>query len=80
MTSTDTTPAATLTRDGARGTDETEAVTTDQATGRELARYPVAGPEEATAATRAARAAAGPGGTLGSRAARGGCAHGGRRS
>jgi succinate-semialdehyde dehydrogenase/glutarate-semialdehyde dehydrogenase len=60
MTSTDTTPAATVTRDGAREADAAEVVTTDQATGRERARYPVAGPEEAAAATRAARATTGP--------------------
>jgi succinate-semialdehyde dehydrogenase/glutarate-semialdehyde dehydrogenase len=55
-----TTTATTVTRDGPLGTDAVEVVTTDQASGRELARYPVAGPEQAAAATREARAAAGP--------------------
>jgi succinate-semialdehyde dehydrogenase / glutarate-semialdehyde dehydrogenase len=60
MMSTDTSALGISTRDGALGADATEVVTTDQATGRELARYPVAGAEEAMAVTRAARASAGP--------------------
>ena len=49
-----------VTRDGALNADETEVVTVNQATGSELARYPVAGAADAEAATAAARAAAGP--------------------
>jgi hypothetical protein len=48
MTTIDTTPdataIATISRDGALGGDETEVVTTDQATGLELTRYAVDGP------------------------------------
>jgi succinate-semialdehyde dehydrogenase / glutarate-semialdehyde dehydrogenase len=46
------------TRDGVLGADAPEVITTDQATGRELARYPVAGNKEALAAVAAARSAA----------------------
>lgn len=56
--STDTLSTAT-TRDGDLTADATEVVTIDQATGGELARYPVAGPTEAAAAVATARAAAG---------------------
>jgi succinate-semialdehyde dehydrogenase/glutarate-semialdehyde dehydrogenase len=46
------------TRDGVLGADAPEVITIDQATGRELARYPVAGKKEALAALSAARPAA----------------------
>lgn len=46
---------AATTRDGDLGAAGTEVVTRDQATGLELARYPVAGPAEAAAAVAAAR-------------------------
>ena len=46
------------TRDGVLGADAPEVITIDQATGRELARYPVAGKKEAAAAVSAARRAA----------------------
>ncbi|MBB5782991.1 aldehyde dehydrogenase family protein [Nonomuraea jabiensis] len=48
-----------MTRDGALGADGTEVITIDQATGAELARYPVASTEEAAAAVAAARSVAG---------------------
>lgn len=51
---------AATTRDGDLGAVGAELVTLDQATGAELARYPVAGPAEAAAAVTAARASAGP--------------------
>jgi succinate-semialdehyde dehydrogenase / glutarate-semialdehyde dehydrogenase len=46
------------TRDGVLGADAPEVITTDQATGRGLARYPVAGNKEALAVVSAARSAA----------------------
>jgi aldehyde dehydrogenase (NAD+) len=49
----------TITRDGVIGQDGDEVVTVDQATGAELARYPVAGEKEAAAAVAAARSVAG---------------------
>ena len=58
--STETVDNPLVTRDGALDADAAEVVTIDQATGSELARYPVAGAEEAQAAVIAARAAAGP--------------------
>lgn len=54
------TNTAAATRDGVLGQDGSEVITIDQATGAELARYPVAGPDEAAAAVAAARAASGP--------------------
>ncbi|CAM5401276.1 succinate-semialdehyde dehydrogenase (NADP(+)) OS=Streptomyces alboniger OX=132473 GN=CP975_21355 PE=3 SV=1 [Streptomyces alboniger] len=48
----------TITRDGVIGQDGSEVVTVDQATGAELARYPVAGEEEAATAVAAARSVA----------------------
>ncbi|GAA0895936.1 aldehyde dehydrogenase family protein [Pseudonocardia zijingensis] len=48
------------TRDGDLAATGTEVITIDQATGEELARHPVAGPEEVQAAVAAARAAAAP--------------------
>jgi succinate-semialdehyde dehydrogenase / glutarate-semialdehyde dehydrogenase len=45
-------------RDGTRAADADDVVTIDQATGDELARYPVAGPAEASSAVDAARSAA----------------------
>lgn len=50
---------STITRDGVIGDDSSEAVTIDQATGAELARYPVAGKEEAEAAVAAGRSISG---------------------
>ncbi|SDT53406.1 aldehyde dehydrogenase family protein [Actinoplanes derwentensis] len=44
-----------VTRDGVIGHDGSEIVTIDQATGAELAQYPVAGPDEAAAAVAASR-------------------------
>lgn len=44
-----------VTRDGVLGADAAEVITIDQATGAELARYPVAGSKEAAAAVAAAR-------------------------
>ena len=58
MTTTST--AQTITRDGIFGADAAEVITIDQATGRELARYPVAGKAEAIVAVASARSAAGP--------------------
>ncbi|GAB3445751.1 hypothetical protein GCM10027570_16260 [Streptomonospora sediminis] len=58
--STDAANTAATTRDGDPGATGAEVVTLDQATGRELARYPAAGPEQANAAVAAARAAADP--------------------
>jgi len=49
----------TVTRDGVVGFDGREVVTIDQATGAELARYPVDDSEQAAAAVAAARQAAG---------------------
>jgi succinate-semialdehyde dehydrogenase/glutarate-semialdehyde dehydrogenase len=49
----------TVTRDGVVGFDGSEVVTIDQATGAELARYPVDGSEHAAAAVAAARQVAG---------------------
>lgn len=49
----------TVTRDGVVGFDGSEVVTIDQATGAELARYPVDGGEQAAAAVAAARQVAG---------------------
>ena len=51
---------STVTRDGVTGYDSSEVVTIDQATGAELARYPVAGKAEADAAVAAARSIWGP--------------------
>jgi aldehyde dehydrogenase (NAD+) len=48
----------TITRDGVIGADGSVVVTIDQATGAELARYPVAGKAEADAAVAEARSAA----------------------
>lgn len=60
MSTTLSTDTAAASRDGDLGVTGAEVVTIDQAAGEELARYPVAGPEEARAAVEAARAAAGP--------------------
>jgi succinate-semialdehyde dehydrogenase/glutarate-semialdehyde dehydrogenase len=49
-----------VTRDGELAVTDSEVVTINQATGAEFARYPVAGPREATAAVAAGREAAGP--------------------
>jgi len=62
MTSTRTTDAdqdLTATRDGDLADPTREVVTVDQATGRELRRYPAAGPAQAAAAVASARSQAG---------------------
>jgi aldehyde dehydrogenase (NAD+) len=55
-----TSSISTITRDGVIDADGAELITIDQATGRELAHYRVAGKKEAIAAVSAARSAARP--------------------
>ncbi|BCJ69532.1 hypothetical protein Prubr_65530 [Polymorphospora rubra] len=51
---------STAPRDGAPGATGDEVITLDQSTGRELARYRAAGPEQVGTAVQGARTAAGP--------------------
>jgi len=57
-TTSDPTANTRVTRDGDAAVADTEVVTLDQATGRELARYPAAGPEQALVAVHRARSQA----------------------